>query len=580
MAGITDEIKAGCNIVDVIGRSVNLKRSGSNYKGVCPFHNEKTPSFVVSEDKQIFTCFGCGQSGDVISFVEKYYNLSFQEAIEKLASEYNIELKSGEFKNEKKKDVMYNINAEAARFFFEQMRTTENPAYKYIRRRGISDQTIVKFGIGYAPDSWDSLILDMKDKGIDEKQMTALGLASGNNGKIYSKFRNRIMFPIINTRGKVIGFGGRVLDDGIPKYLNSPESEIFRKKNNLFGINLTRQEISKEGKAILVEGYMDGISLFQQCVKNVVASLGTALTENQALMLKRYTNDIVIAYDADEAGINAAVRAIDILIPLGLKVRVLKIDDGKDPDEYIKKHGKNDFMKAISKAVSATAFKLDILKEKFDIKSNDGRIDFLNEASRELKKISPIEAEMEIKKLVKDTGVSEGALRLQVLNEARETRKAADNVFKNNSNQESVAAAKHKFSQYEGYFIKLMVTKCDFIDKVKIYDFVFKNPSPINIYQIILRLYDESGEDIDTVKLKDSLESDDLAVFENITENIKISDKENLIFEECVRGIEGRKSKNRQQDIIKILSVLDEEKDKEEIDKLTRELIEIQRTAY
>ena len=166
MAGITDEIKAGCNIVDVIGRSVNLKRSGSNYKGVCPFHNEKTPSFVVSEDKQIFTCFGCGQSGDVISFVEKYYNLSFQEAIEKLASEYNIELKSGEFKNEKKKDVMYNINAEAARFFFEQMRTTENPAYKYIRRRGISDQTIVKFGIGYAPDSWDSLILDMKDKGM------------------------------------------------------------------------------------------------------------------------------------------------------------------------------------------------------------------------------------------------------------------------------------------------------------------------------------------------------------------------------------------------------------------------------
>ena len=152
---------------------------------------------------------------------------------------------------------MYNINAEAARFFFEQMRTTENPAYKYIRRRGISDQTIVKFGIGYAPDSWDSLILDMKDKGIDEKQMTALGLASGNNGKIYSKFRNRIMFPIINTRGKVIGFGGRVLDDGIPKYLNSPESEIFRKKNNLFGINLTRQEISKEGKAILVESYMD-----------------------------------------------------------------------------------------------------------------------------------------------------------------------------------------------------------------------------------------------------------------------------------------------------------------------------------
>ena len=293
MAGITDEIKAGCNIVDVIGRSVNLKRSGSNYKGVCPFHNEKTPSFVVSEDKQIFTCFGCGQSGDVISFVEKYYNLSFQEAIEKLASEYNIELKSGEFKNEKKKDVMYNINAEAARFFFEQMRTTENPAYKYIRRRGISDQTIVKFGIGYAPDSWDSLILDMKDKGIDEKQMTALGLASGNNGKIYSKFRNRIMFPIINTRGKVIGFGGRVLDDGIPKYLNSPESEIFRKKNNLFGINLTRQEISKEGKAILVEGYMDVISLFQQGVKNVVASLGTALTENQALMLKRYTNDAV-----------------------------------------------------------------------------------------------------------------------------------------------------------------------------------------------------------------------------------------------------------------------------------------------
>lgn len=574
MANIADEIKTRCNIVDVVGKCVNLKKAGTNHKGVCPFHNEKTPSFVVSEDKQIFTCFGCGVSGDVISFVEKYYNLSFQEAVEKLAAEYNIELKSGEFRNEKKKDGLYNINKMSARFFFNHIKTNNNPAYKYVRSRGISDETIIKFGIGYAPDNWDEFVEYMRKAGIDDKEIIELGLAAEKNGKVYSKFKNRLMFPIINTRGKVIGFGGRVLDDGIPKYLNSPESIIFKKKNNLFGINLTRQEIGKENQAILVEGYMDVISLYQNGIRNTVASLGTALTENQAMMIKRYTNNIVIAYDSDEAGKNAAMRAIEIFLPLNFKVKVLKLDEGKDPDEYIKKHGKNDFLKAVSKAVPAISFKLDILKSDFNIETDEGRIEFLNAASRELKKISPVEAEFVIKTLSKETGISEGTLRLQVLNQ---TEKNKSNIGNEKIKNEEEVLATGKFSQYEGYFIKLMITKGDFIDKIKIYDFVFRNAAPINIYQIILRLWKESKEDIDIGKLKDSLEPEDLSVFDNIMENISISDKENEIFNEVISRIERKKLKNRQQEIIKLLSVLDEEKDKEKIEGLMAELIELQK---
>jgi DNA primase len=254
---VIDEIKSRCNIVDVIGRVVSLKKTGSNHKGLCPFHNEKTPSFVVSEDKQIFTCFGCGVTGDVIEFTQRYNNLDFRGAIEKLAGEYGIDLGSNVFPGESQKTQLYEINREAAAYFYRCFTERANRGAAYMQSRGLEPSVLRKFGIGYADDGWQSLYDFLKSKGYEDKVLLNLGLVAKSKDRIYDKFRDRVMFPIINTRGKVVGFGGRAIGDGMPKYLNSQESLIFQKKNNLFGLNLTRQDINREDCAILVEGYMD-----------------------------------------------------------------------------------------------------------------------------------------------------------------------------------------------------------------------------------------------------------------------------------------------------------------------------------
>ena len=273
-----ENLKSQIDILDVVGQVVDMKRTGANYKGLCPFHQEKTPSFYVSESRQYFTCFGCGASGDVISFVEKYYNMEFPEAVEKLADQYGIELKKsggGEDRSE-----YYEINRLAAKFFYESFTGKPNRGYSYMKNRGITPRILKKFGIGYADEQWDSLYQYLRSQNVPEDKMEELGLISrGRNGKYYDRFRSRVMFPIINTGGKVIGFGGRAISsEDNPKYLNSPESRVFQKKNNLYALNTARQAGGKEGYIILVEGYMDAISLYQSGIHNVAASLGTALT--------------------------------------------------------------------------------------------------------------------------------------------------------------------------------------------------------------------------------------------------------------------------------------------------------------
>ena len=330
-----EELKNQIDIVDVIGRSVELKRAGANYKGLCPFHNEKTPSFIVSPQKQIFTCFGgCGASGDVVTFVKRYYNLDFNEAVEKLADEYGIEIQKNSHKDDREK--YYEVNREAARLFYRNLTEKKNPGYTYMQRRGIQDSTIKKFGLGYAEDSWNNLYDDFKKKGTDEKILIELGLISKKGDRCYDKFRNRVIFPIINTAGKVIGFGGRALDnEAMPKYLNSPENKVFQKKNNLYALNSTRQDIGKEGSAIIVEGYMDAISLYQNGVRNVAASLGTALTENQAKLINRYTKNVILSYDADAAGQKAALRGIEVLRGENCKVKAIREAESYDGPSLI-----------------------------------------------------------------------------------------------------------------------------------------------------------------------------------------------------------------------------------------------------
>ena len=299
MSGIAEEIKSRCNIIDVVGRYVKLQRAGNSYKGLCPFHNEKTPSFNVDEDRGFYHCFGCGESGDVISFIQKIENIDFITAISKLAEEFGIDMENYGYRDESKKNRIYEMNREAARFYFKNLTNSANQGYDYIIQRELDVEAVKKFGLGFAHDEWHELLDYMTEKGYTAEELLAAGLVSFSKGKYYDKFRNRVIFPIINTRGKIIGFGGRDLGNKGPKYLNSPESAAFSKQNNLFGLNLSREEISKQDFAIIVEGYMDVVSLYKNGVCNVVASLGTALTENQCKLLKRYTNNIILSYDAD-----------------------------------------------------------------------------------------------------------------------------------------------------------------------------------------------------------------------------------------------------------------------------------------
>ena len=569
-ANTVDEIKSRCNIVDVIGRVVPLKRAGSNFKGRCPFHNEKTPSFVVSETKQIFTCFGCGATGDVIAFVEKYYQLDFMQAVEKLANEYGIEMDRS-FRKDQHKDESYNINREAAKFFFRAFREKANPGYTYMINRGISHETLNKFGIGYADDKWDSLYNHLTGMGFKKEKLLELGLISESKGKYYDKFRNRVMFPIINTSGKVIGFGGRIIGDGNPKYLNSQESSVFLKKNNLYGLNITRQEIGKENQAILVEGYMDVISLYQSGIRNVSASLGTALTENQAKLLKRYTHNIVLSYDADQAGINAALRGIDILHKENCKVKVLHVTDGKDPDEFVKKNGKLAFKKLIDDALPFADYKFSILRKNIDIRTTEGRVDFLKKAAEVLRQLSPVEADIYIKKLAQETRISEGAIRLEMNGNNNEISAPARSPANTETEEKQ-----NDISMLEKNIIKLILHSSKYYNEfVEFSKDVFKSDSGYKIFQGIGSIYSD-GEAVDIRKLADQMDPVENSVLKDIMQNVQIAN-ESAVFRDCIDTIKTKELSRKEKELIMRLSMADEEENIDSINELTQELMRIQK---
>ena len=414
-----DELKMQVNIVDVVGREVDLKKAGANYKGLCPFHSEKTPSFMVNEERQIFNCFGCGQKGDVIKFLQSYYNLPFMEAVEKLCNEYGIKMPEKRHSGPKKDySRYYEINAKAARFFYNSLGSRGNKGLAYLRSRGLSRDTIVKFGLGYAPASGTAMVDYLRTENVTEEEMLKIGLANQGRNGLYDKFRDRVIFPIINTQDKVIGFGGRAIGDIKPKYLNSPESEIFLKKNNLFGLNFTRNEISSEDRAIIVEGYMDVISLYQSGVRNVAASLGTALTENQARLLCRYSRNIILSYDSDNAGINAALRGISVISSAGGKPRVLTVSDAKDPDEFIQKNGKEAFLTLVDEAVPAAEFRLRLARKDFDLNTDTGVLAYIERVIPILKDLGPVEQDLYIRRLSEEFGISERAILMSVQTES------------------------------------------------------------------------------------------------------------------------------------------------------------------
>lgn len=369
---LIEEIRMKNDIVDVISGYVRLKKQGNNYFGLCPFHNEKSPSFSVSAGKQMFHCFGCGEGGNVFSFIQKYENFSFPEAVKFLADKAGVQLpeasldKEAKEKNSKRARIL-ELNKAAASFYFYMLRSENGKlGMDYLTGRGLSQETMTKFGLGYAGKGGGELIAYLKNKGFDENLMHEAGMINFDerNGA-YDKFWNRVIFPLMDINNRVIGFGGRVMGDGKPKYLNSPETIVFDKSRNLFGLNFART--SRKKHMILCEGYMDVISMHQAGFTEAVASLGTAFTSGQASLLKHYTDTVILSYDSDEAGVKAILRAIPILKEAGLSGRVLKLAPYKDPDEFIKNEGAEAFAARLEEAESGFFFETDILKEKADM---------------------------------------------------------------------------------------------------------------------------------------------------------------------------------------------------------------------
>ena len=417
-----NELTERNDIVEVVSSYVRLsKKSGSNLFGLCPFHSEKTPSFSVSPDKQIYHCFGCGKGGGVINFVMEIENLSFPEAVEFLAKRAGMPMPEETNDRESRRRArMLELNKAAARFFYEQLSTPAGQAAcDYMRKRKLSPATARNFGIGFAPDSWNSLTEAMKAKGFTEKELAEAGLVRhGKNGGVYDTFRNRLMFPVIDVRGNVIGFSGRILGDGEPKYMNSPETLVFNKSRNLFALNLAKK--SKCGYIILSEGNIDVASLHQAGFDSAVASLGTSLTPEQARLISRYTDQVVIAYDNDGAGIKAAQRAIGILEKLDLKVKVLRLEGAKDPDEFIKLKGPEAFRKLLEGSEDQIDYRLRAVTEKYDLSSDGDKVAFLKEATELVARLpGAVERQVYAMRVASMAGVPENV----VAEEAQRRRK-------------------------------------------------------------------------------------------------------------------------------------------------------------
>ena len=421
-AAFVDELIARNPIEDVVGQYVSLRRSGSNLFGLCPFHGEKTASFSVAPDKGIYYCFGCHKGGGVINFQMEIEGLSYPDAVRSLAKRVGMTVPEDEQYQSRYRvqERLWALHKEAARFFHSQLYAPVGAnALAYARGRGMPKSVLTAFGIGYAPDGWDNLVRAMRAKGYTDQELIDSGLVTQSrkdNTKIYDRFRDRLMFPIIDVRGNVIGFGGRIMNNNDPnaaKYLNSPETLIFNKRKNLFALNLAKK--SKLGYLILVEGYMDAIALHQYGFDCAVASLGTSLTEEHAALLTRYTDQVVLIYDGDNAGQNAAQRAIPILEKAGLQVKVLRMKDAKDPDEFLKKFGADKFKVLMEDASNRVEYQLNAIRRKYDISEDDQRVKYIQECAQLLSTLgSSVQREVYGHRVADSGGISYDAMKLEV----------------------------------------------------------------------------------------------------------------------------------------------------------------------
>ena len=576
---IIDEVRNSNNIIDIVSQYDILKRSGRNYSGLCPFHREKSPSFYVSPDKQIFHCFGCGEGGDVIGFIRKIENTSFKEAVEMLAERANIVLPvlvdtEKDEKIQKLKDKVYNINEIASEFYQKRLLTPNAKiAQEYVKKRKMDMYTLKTFGIGFA-GNFDELYQELKNKQFSDEEILAskLVLKSEKTGKMYDAFRNRLMFTIRDIRDRVIAFGGRALDDSKPKYINSPDTVVYNKGRHLFAMNIAKK--SGEKSIMLVEGYMDAISLHQRGVHNVVASLGTAMTEQQGRLLSNFEK-IIIGYDSDSAGQGATARSLEILQTLKYDIRILQINGAKDPDEYIVKYGSGQMKKAMENAISLIEFKVKKLKETLNLDNVSDKIKFLNELSKILLKVeNDLEKEVYIAKFSEQYNVSKEAIYAQLnklqysINQGSKILEKT-NAIKRNPSKEKIEN-NEKDTNRENLIISLLLNnnKENFIK--------IKNAISINEFKseknkkIAEKLY-EQFEKGNINNILDLFEDEEIInhITYIMSTDFDITDNEKAI-EDILNKFEKEKILNRKSEILKKIS--SGNISKEELEKLENEL--------
>ena len=579
---IIEEVRQTNDIVDIISQYVHLKRSGRNFFGLCPFHNEKSPSFSVSPDKQIFHCFGCGVGGNVFTFLQKIEGINFIEAVQTLAERANIQLptiqNSADSYKELLKSKVYKVNEFTAKFYHENLyRPEAKIAQEYIKKRKLTNNTLKSFQIGFS-GKFDELYKELKKQGFEDAEILESGLVNKNdNGRYIDRYRNRLMFPICDARGRVIAFGGRVLDDSKPKYINSPENVVYSKGRNLFGLNVAKKGDTK--KLLIVEGYMDVISLHQRGITNVVAPLGTALTQQQGWLLRKNAEQIILSFDSDEAGLTAKIRALDILQNMGCDIRILQMEGAKDPDEYIIKYGNVRFKALIEKAISVIEFKVKVLKKDLDLENVNDKIKFLNEIAKLLSKINnTIEQELYIEKIAKEYDISKEAIYAEV-NKL---------IYKNEKSQTSLEKSKpvvkHKeiekkqidkeIIDRENTIIAILL-----IAEINIYQIIkqnintedFKDETNKKIAQAIYEEFEKENYNINAI-IDNLGEEEQNHITEIMAEDYGLNENLEKAIDDVIKGNEKEKLHEKKEELSKLLNA---DISKEQKDDILREIMEI-----
>ncbi|MBQ8540856.1 MAG: DNA primase [Clostridia bacterium] len=504
---LISEIVNANDIVSLVSSYVSLKKSGSGYMGCCPFHREKTPSFHVSGDKQLYHCFGCGAGGSVIQFVMAAENLDFPDALKLLSERAGINLpEMGQSKDEadefyKRKRRIYDMNRDAARHFREVLLSQEGKtALDYLTNRGLSMKTITSFGLGASPDKWDSLLKKLLSLGYERELIVESGLCIRNEkNHVYDRFRNRVMYPIFDTRGNVVGFGGRKLEGDGAKYINSPESIVYNKSKTLYALNFAKK--SQHNYLILTEGYMDVISLHQAGFTSAIAGCGTALTQDQARLAAKHSKNIYLCYDSDEAGQKAAKKAIELFAPLECNVRVLKVPDGKDPDEFIRKRGSVAFEELLSSARATTRYEVDSIMAKYDLDDIAQKVEFSREAAQFLSKLkSAVEQDEYIKYICRKANISESALTTEIKKLRRRTHQSEINSQMRRSSGVQTAPTAHKKSEArlkkaECGLLCILLSERNVFEKLKdkVTEDLFTHELHREIFQKALELFNQGS---------------------------------------------------------------------------------------